>query len=166
MSAATDEVLRSAEAFDLRRRSLQMVLRACSRQLGSRNQFTATYTPVLAIAAIGLEGEIALDLFLQIRQVCRIETLQDTFRVDHVESMLVNVLVVDRLCGVDEAQRNGEPVDGLCAATLDAQSSLGLCLLQDEAILVGDPGLFGRVGRALGWIVATARVGGPLGGYC
>lgn len=106
---------------------------------------TAAYAPVLPVAAVCLEREVVLNLLLQLRQLGAVERLQDALGVLDVQLAVLDLLVVDRLGRVDEAQRHGEPVDGLGAATLDAQGRLLLRLLQHEAVLVGDPRLLGRV---------------------
>lgn len=100
-----------------------------------------THTPVLSVAAICFECEVVLDLLLQLRQVLGIQALQDAFRVHNVQLVILDFLVVYGFRWVDEAQRDDEPIDGLGATTLHAQCSLPLCLLQYEAILIGDPGL-------------------------
>lgn len=64
--------------------------------------------------------------------------------------MVFHLLVQDRLLlRVDEAQRDGQPVNGLGTAALDAQHRLLLGLLQHEAVFIGDPGLLGGVSGAL-----------------
>lgn len=143
MSADTELVLRESLALDLRRRSLQMVLRAWSSQRFAIITGTLpTYTPVVPVAAIRLQCEVVLNLLLEIRQVRRIQALQHALWVHDIQLVIFDLLIVDRLGWVYEAQRDGEPVDGLGATALDAQRSLLLRLLQHEAVLVGDPGLF------------------------
>ena len=82
--------------------------------------------------------------------------------------MVPNLLVVDRLGRVDEAQRDGEPVDGLGSAASDAQRSLLLGLLQHEAVFVGDPRLFCCISRPFRGVVIAVRpwVGRALRGHC
>lgn len=127
-----------------------------------------TYAPVLSVAAIRLQREVVLNLLLQLREILSIQALQHALRVLHVQLVVPNLLVVDRLGWVDEAQRDGEPVDGLGPAASDAQRGLLLRLLQHEAVFVGDPRLFCCIGRPFRGIVIAVRprVGRALCGHC
>lgn len=76
MSAETELVLRESLALDLRRRSLQMVLRACEDQhFAFLSGLVSAHTPVLSVAAMRLQREVVLNLFLQIGKAIRVQAL-------------------------------------------------------------------------------------------
>ena len=76
-----------------------------------------THSPVVAITPAGLEREIVLNLLFQFGQVLIVQALQYALRIDYVQLVILDLLIQYRLLGgIDEAQCDGQPVDGLGAS--------------------------------------------------